>query len=142
MLLFNCCLTVQEKKTIFFSFSSVFSFKQAKEFFFVSGATFKNVKKWFANFRVTVNIFWGPTESEKATVRHDILELGSYNHLAQHRKWYSSTSAWCFSNCLSLDTLPDDYHSHRRRITVHTEEKAKVVASVWGPEFNQFLTLL
>ena len=39
-----------------------------------------------ANFRVTVKVFWGSSTSEKATSRHEILELRSYNHLAQHRK--------------------------------------------------------
>ena len=37
-------------------------------------------------FGVAVNIFWGPAKSEKATLQHEISELGSYNNLAQHRK--------------------------------------------------------
>ena len=33
--------------------------------------------------RVTVQIFLGPATSEKATLRHEILELGSYNNFAK-----------------------------------------------------------
>ena len=53
----NGCLTVQEKKLYFLVSLRFFLSNKLKKFFFVSGATFKNVKKWFANFRVTVNIF-------------------------------------------------------------------------------------
>ena len=45
-----------------------------------------SLKKYFTHFRVTVNMFRGPATSEKATLRQEILELGSYNNLTQHRK--------------------------------------------------------
>ena len=48
---------------------------------------FKNLykKKFSPDFRVRVTIFWGFATSEKATLSHEILELGSYNNLAQRR---------------------------------------------------------
>ena len=38
------------------------------------------------------------------------------------------------------ETPDSDYIEHRRRI--YTESKAKVVASVWGADFSQFLAAL
>ena len=48
---------------------------------------FKNLykKKFSPDFRVRVTIFWGFATREKATLSHEILELGSYNNLAQRR---------------------------------------------------------
>ena len=48
---------------------------------------FKNLYKNFfsPDFKVRVKIFWGFATSEKATLSHEILELGSYNNLAQRR---------------------------------------------------------
>ena len=60
-----------------------------------------------AHFKVTVQIFWGPATSENATLRHEILELGSYNNLAQHRMWsflfFKITPPYC--TVLSLKML-------------------------------------
>ena len=73
--------SVQGEFGFLFSFCFLLSWRK----FFVSGATFKNVnyKKMLANF--TVLTFWGPATSENATLRNEILELGSYNNLAQQR---------------------------------------------------------
>ena len=43
-------------------------------------------------------------------------------------------------HCPPLNCRPPAAYSHRRRI--FTEEKAKVVAAVWGTEFIQFLAAL
>ena len=55
-----------------------------------------------AHFRVTVQIFWGPATSENAALRHAILELGSYNNLAQHRMcsflFFNITPPYCTNN--------------------------------------------
>ena len=79
--------SVQGKLNFLGGFSSVFAFKQAKEqiLFQVQSLKMLNEKHFFAHFRVTVQICWGPATSENATLRHEILELGSYNNLAQHR---------------------------------------------------------
>ena len=56
----------------------------------------------FAHFIVTVTIFWGPATSEKATLRHNILELGSYDNLAQPWKrsiFFLITPPYCRYGC-------------------------------------------
>ena len=67
--------SVQGKTHLLGGFSSVFCVLTSERTNFVSGA----------HFRVTFQIFRGPTTSENATFRHEILELGSYKNLAQHR---------------------------------------------------------
>ena len=66
-------------------FFAFFAFKQAKEQFLFQVQPLNMFFLLIAHFRVTVKIFWGPATSEKATFRHGILELGSYNILAQYR---------------------------------------------------------
>ena len=86
-----CMHRTRSKVFIFFlsQVSRQFSLLKKLKNKFISGATFKNVKwkikTFFAHFRVTVNYFWGPATSEKATLRHEIFKFGSYQIL-EHRK--------------------------------------------------------
>ena len=54
--------------------------------------------------------------------------------LKQYKGWLLKNGGREVKSC---DPIP---YSHRRMIK--TEEKAKVVASVWGTEFIQFLAML
>ena len=53
-------------------------------------------------------------------------QINSLSRFCKYQSWHSG------ANC--------NLHSHRKRI--YTEAKAKVVASVWGANFTQFLAAL
>ena len=81
---------IKNSKQIFFSISSVFAFKQAKEhiLFQVILKNFLNENISFAHFRVTAEIFCGLATKERGNIKtwhFGIGVLPSYNNLAQLR---------------------------------------------------------
>ena len=75
----------------FLIFSFVFDFKQAKDHILFQMKPLKllNNNFLYAHFKATVQVFGGLLQNEKATKRHEVLELGSYNYLAQYRKCHN-----------------------------------------------------
>ena len=69
------------KINFFLNFTSFLAFQKSKNTF-PPVAGFKN--KICVDFRVTAKIFKGLAPRKEATLRHEILELGSNNNLAQH----------------------------------------------------------
>ena len=96
-----------------FGFSSVFALKQAKEHILFQVQPLKLWRHKFlcAHFGVTVQIFKGLRPRKEATLRHAILELvqlGSYNSLAQHRMWSFYFSKSLHPNVGTVDWIRDE----------------------------------
>ena len=75
---------VQVKTNFFVGFCSVLAFLQAKKHILFQVQPLKMLSKFkkMVHFKVTAKIFGGD-QGKKTKLRHEILELGSYNNLAQ-----------------------------------------------------------